>query len=564
MPFIKKHSHWLLIALGTLVWSLTMVKSGLVYSFGMGFWGANGHDGIWHLAVANSLSQGVMDMPVFSGELIRNYHLGFDLLLALLYRVTTIPLQTLYFQLLPPLIAFFFGISLYSFVMEWKGNKAIALFALFFGYFGGSWGWLVNLIRSGNFGGESMFWSQQSISTLINPPFALSLAVLFSALYYLSRYLKDARTKYFWFSALLFGLLPLIKVYAGLLAICGLFIVAVFEFIRTRKFGSLKLFAVASLLSAVLFFPFNRNSASLIVFKPFWFLDTMLSISDRFNWPRLFSALTTYRQTGNWLRLILGYIAALGIFVVGNLGTRVLGFNILKSYRRFGAVELFLLTVFTAGLFVPTAFIQVGTPWNTIQFFYYSLFVMNIFAAISFYGALRHIKEKSVRPLVIAALVLLTIPTTIDSLKHYLPSRPPAMISKNELEALEFLSTEAGRGVIFEYPVSPDPYAPPPRPLYLYESTAYVSAFSGKPTFLADTVNLNITGFDWPKRRDQSYVFVKESSASAAISFIKSNHIRYIYLPDVSNYRPVLSAEQMNGKIIFENSQVSVWAVGED
>jgi hypothetical protein len=561
MPFVRKNSHKILIALGSLIWSLTMVKSGLTYSFGLGFWGANGHDGIWHLAVAGQLAKGSFGMPVFAGELIKNYHLGFDLLLAGLFRLTRIPLSVLYFQILPPLIALAFGISLYLFVKDWKGNKSIALIALFFGYFGGSWGWLVNLFRFGNFGGESMFWSQQSISTLINPPYALSLVFLSLALLSLHRFVVNNRPKYFWLTAVLFGLLPLIKVYAGLLSLCGLFSVAVYDSLKFRRLKMWKLFAVTAAISAAVFFPFNRGAAGLIVFKPFWFLDSMLSVSDRLNWPRLFNALTAYRQTGNVLKLTLGYAVALTVFLVGNLGTRLIGLNMFKSFRRFGPMEYFLSTVFLAGFFVPTAFVQSGTPWNTIQFFYYSLYVMNIFAAVSVFYLLRRLNRRTWQPLLLSALLLLTIPTTLDSLKHYLPSRPPAMVSRQETEALKFLSGQP-RGVIFTYPVSPDPYAPAPRPLYLYESTAYVSAFSGHPTYLEDTVNLNITGFNWPLRRDLSYAFIKQASVSAALSFIEQNQIRYIYLPDVSKYRPVLSASQLGGQVIFENSQVSVWAVG--
>jgi len=43
----------LLIIIGSLVWSLTMVKSGLCWDAkcvgGIGFWGPNGHDGVWHI-----------------------------------------------------------------------------------------------------------------------------------------------------------------------------------------------------------------------------------------------------------------------------------------------------------------------------------------------------------------------------------------------------------------------------------------------------------------------------------------------------------------------------------
>ncbi|KKU02814.1 MAG: hypothetical protein UX03_C0026G0007, partial [Candidatus Woesebacteria bacterium GW2011_GWE1_45_18] len=165
----------LLVATGSLVWSLTMVKSGLVYSYGMGFWGPNGHDGVWHLALAESLSRGSRWMPVFSGEVLKNYHVGFDLVLVLLNKVTTIPIVNLYFQIIPPVLAVLIGVLVYKFVVLWRKSREEAFWATFFVYFGGSFGWMVTLLRSGEIGGESMFWAQQSVSTLINPPFALSL-----------------------------------------------------------------------------------------------------------------------------------------------------------------------------------------------------------------------------------------------------------------------------------------------------------------------------------------------------------------------------------------------------
>src|SRR3989344_8769648 len=94
-----------LICTGSLIWSLTMIKSGLVYEYGMVFWGPNGHDGVWHIALAQSLAKGSWQMPIFAGENIRNYHIGFDLILAAFHKLTFIPIHNLYFQLLPPLFA---------------------------------------------------------------------------------------------------------------------------------------------------------------------------------------------------------------------------------------------------------------------------------------------------------------------------------------------------------------------------------------------------------------------------------------------------------------------------
>src|SRR3989344_5313855 len=136
-------SSWLLIIIGSLSWSLTMVKSGLINSYGMGFWGPNGHDGIWHIALSESLAKGSWQMPVFSGESIKNYHIGFDLILAFLHKLTFIPVVNLYFQILPPIFTILIGLFCYLFVLEWKRSSVQAFWATFFVYFGGSLGFIV-------------------------------------------------------------------------------------------------------------------------------------------------------------------------------------------------------------------------------------------------------------------------------------------------------------------------------------------------------------------------------------------------------------------------------------
>src|SRR3989304_538908 len=167
-----------LLISGCLIWSLTMVKSGLVYDYGMGFWGPNGHDGIWHIVVINGLSNGSLAIPIFAGETIKNYHIGFYILVAFILKLTGIPVVNLYFQIIPPVLAFFIGFFVYKFVYEWRGSKTQALLAAFFVYFGGGFGWIITLIQNRQISGESLFWGQQSLSTLINPPYALSLIVM--------------------------------------------------------------------------------------------------------------------------------------------------------------------------------------------------------------------------------------------------------------------------------------------------------------------------------------------------------------------------------------------------
>src|SRR4030042_4291755 len=189
--FFQDKKSILLILLGTIAWSLTMIKSGLVYSYGMGFWGPNGHDGVWHIALASGLANGSWEMPIFAGEIIKNYHIGFDLVLAILHKLTFVPIYVLYFQILPPILSVLVGLYSYLFIRAWTNDKGKAYWGTFFVYFGGSLGWIVTFIRINQISGESIFWSQQSISTLINPPFALSLVLIFAGLYYLVKGVAD-------------------------------------------------------------------------------------------------------------------------------------------------------------------------------------------------------------------------------------------------------------------------------------------------------------------------------------------------------------------------------------
>lgn len=514
MHWLAKNRPWLLIITGTFLWSLTIIKSGWIYSYGMGFWGANGHDGIWHISLIESLSRGSLAMPMFSGEIIKNYHLGFDLILAGMHRLTGVPVVNLYFQIAPVILAFLIGFLTFKLTRN--------LWSVFFVYFGSNWAWAIGR-------GESAFWSQASISTLINPPYALSLVVILIGLIML-------KNKRYILAGLIFGLLVQVKIYAAILIIAGLGVAA----LKNRRL--FKTLFASLIVSLPLYLITNRQSASLVVFQPGWFLETMMALSDRLNWPRFYNAMTNYRAADNWFKAISAYAVALAIFVLGNLGTRLI--------LLFRKLDLFYTSIITVGVVLPMVFLQSGTPWNTIQFFYYSLFFAGLLA-----GEVLKVLNIKFQILV----VLLTLPTTLITLHDvYLPSRPPAMVSRSELEALNFLRHQPA-GIVLTPVVNPNPDASPPRPLYLYESTAYVSALSGQSVYMEDEVNLNITDFAWPARRQAILNLFSQTNSQTAAAWLENQHIKYLYLPQVAFVRPVLSETDLGMTKLFENSQVAIW-----
>lgn len=548
----------LLIITGTVVWSLTMIKSGLIYPFGMGFWGPNGHDGVWHVALINHLASGSLEMPIFAGESIKNYHLFYDGLLALVHRITAIPAQTLYFQIFSPITAFLVGWLTYKFVLNWRRSKVQALFAVFFVYFGGSWGWLISFLRGGEIaGGESIFWANQAISTLINPPYASSLVLLLTGLILFLKYQKKPTSKLLILQAIIFGALIQFKAYAGVIALGGLLIVALFDFFKIGKIWNknTKVFIAALIVSFAVFIPTNKNAGNLLVFSLLWLPETMLSFPDRFYWPKLASAISTYKAEGNFIKLIPAEVLALSIFWFGNLGTRVFKeFLVLRwlfRWRKLESIEVFVIAAIAIGIALPLLFIQKGNPWNTIQFIYYSLFFSGILAGI-FLGEV--VERKRFGWLIASVAIVLTLPTTIGTLRHYLPARPPAAIPYIELEALEFLKNQP-QGIVLTYPFDPALRKnwEPPQPLWVYETTSYVSAFSGKSVFLEDEMNLEITGYDWRLRREMAVDFF----AGGDYEFLEKNSIEYIYL--VNRQKLPFAEEGLGFSKVFENSQVRIY-----
>jgi len=557
--FLKNNLPLLvLVVVGSVSLFLPMIKSGLVYPFGMGFWGPNGHDGIWHLALINQLKNFSLSNPVFSGTRLTNYHFGFDLIVALISRLTTLSPLVLYFQIAPLIMAVLIGVLTYKFVVKWVDSKKSAWWATFFVYFGGSWGWLLGR-------GESTFWANQSVSSLINPPYALSLIVLLLGLIKLLDYFKTPNKKNLIVCSLLFGILIQIKVYVGIIAVgslfCLLFITLIFN--RSKFKEIFYIFLGSFLVAAIIFLPFNLNASSLLVFSPLWFPRSMISFSDRLGWFKLENARITYLNSGKWFKWVLAEGLALSIFIFGNLGTRAVGFfygGFVWKKRKINPVELVLFSALTISLVLPLLFIQKGNPWNTIQFFYYFQFLMAIFAGVTvgnLFGKTGKLKKIAIG----VFLVILTLPTTLITLKNdYLPSRAPARISIEELEALDFLKKQT-EGTVLTFPYNFDWKVKfsEPRPLYAYETTAYVSALSAHRTFLEDEMNLEITSFDWKSRKAEVVRFFLTADQLGGKTFLQENKIKYIYL--VEGQKMNLGLNDIGAEKIFENGEVSIFRV---
>ena len=525
---IRSKKNKFVLTLGFLLGAITLVtvaRSGLVYIYGLGLWGPNGHDAIFHLSLAEHFSRVLLSLnnPQINGELLKNYHFGFDWLTALAGKLTGFSLLDLYFRFVPLLIVIFLVYFLVKLLNIWRFSKFETALSLALVFLSGSAGFIAHLILArGLFGGESIFWANQSVSLLLNPPFALSILGLVIFLVFLEEHSHRLSVRELLFLSILGGVLVQIKIYAFLLLIGALFI--------RRKF---KLFLTVSLVGFLFLLPSLAGPGPKnipFVFNPLWFSRSMFESFDRVYWLALARAWQVYENNGVFTKLILVNLLALVVFYAGNLYLRLIGLGRIIFGREFSLGQNITRFIILLGLVIPLLFTQAVNPWNTIQFMYYSLFFLGIFTAKQIGVWCSQVKNKVVLTVIFLFFTLLSFPTTIGTLSDYLTSQSASRISPTELHALDVLR-RSEKGVVVSPLTSKRylPVTPDPKPLYAYASTAYISALTGQPEYLSDTINLDITGFDYQERAKNILRLYLTRDPVWVSKFLQANRISYIY-----------------------------------
>lgn len=560
-----KFLGWCTIILGSLILSITMFRSGQKYPFGLGFWGPNGHDAIWHISVINQMKFGLPPPnPIFSGTELTRYHWGFNLFAYLLNRIIPISIMTIYFRVIPIIFAFIIGILSYILVYNFTQNHFHSSLFILFNYFTSSFGWLVTLFKNHTIAGESLFWSMQSASTLINPPYAMSLIIILLVLL-LWQQKRTKNIAWAFLIGFILGLLTGIKIYAAISFGLSFFLFYLIRLFQNKKIFSFEFYLCVSMVltSLVIMLSLGLFSPqSLLVFKPFWFVHSMIESPDKFFLPKL--AALRYNLSFQLFSYKLPFILALEIalliiFIVGNLGFRIIGFHqIVKTIKlkNISPEDLLLLLVITVCLLLPTIFIQKGTSWNTIQFLYYFLFLFNFYLAQTLVGLYKIHSSLAV------IIIILSVIGSYGTLKDYLGYPPPAAVPNYELEALDYLKKQPP-GIVLSQPYDKHKKGnqPTPLPLYLYETTAYVSALTGFQGYLEDEMNLDITGYDWLTRRREALKFFdqKDKEIFENRGFLLNNHIQYVYLSNPP--LPVLNTKDLQLEKIFDNVHCQIYQV---
>ena len=567
-----------ILIVGILIQGFINFPSGFKYQEGLYFWSSQGHDGLWHVASMEAIKQSIPPQnPGFSGEVIYNYHYLVDVLMGEFGRIFPVFSSIdLYFRYFPVILSFLIGITIFAFVKRWQNSKKIGYLALFFTYFTGSFGYIVSLMHGGSiFAGETTFWAAQQNTILGNPPHAASHFLLPAFFLAFLIYLQTRSKKWIIVSFLIGSTLAGFKVSGGVVMLAGLVAAALVDLIFHRKMLT-GVLTIALVLSNALTFKSmtSPQAASFLMFLPWWFIRTMVVV--RLDWIDLELRRQFYLSLGSWngyLRVLQFETMAFIIFVVGNLGMRIIG--IIEIARKLftskgkiiaSPIETMLLVSMITGLIIPLLFVQKGLIYNNIQFMQYFILIFGFYAAVSVYNILGLLKGVFLKFFLFVLIATLSLPTVIGNLmEFYGPNTNPlAKISRSQLSALSYLKDNSNpKDIILNMPYNKDlqsKFTTQPKPIYAWYDTNYISALTGRVSYLASE---HVTLLFYPttdQREENKIKFFKQLDLSWNKEFLKQARVSFIYISKPEIEIP-LDREKNNLDTFFENDEVIIYKV---
>ncbi len=514
---LAQKTSWLLIALGSTFFFLTIgltyfdQHGNLIYQHGQ--WHDIFHDSFWHLALAQKLKQAIP--PVHPGSFlfkVSNYHYFYDLIIANFSLNYGLELLTLYFQVWPLIIAWLLGLA--SFCLMRRLQPKATEFFLFLVYFTGSLGFLVPFFIPGRAGHESIFWVSQTFVMMVNPQVIVSFVLLLTGLWLCLGWLKtfNQQTKQLNLSypGLIFVLAASslgFKSYSFVLL--SFLIGLLLGWLLIKKQLALKQVLFLGLGYSLSCLPFIVTlldlSRSSFFFKPFWFLDSLVEDPNRLYlpiWKQL--ADQFYAQQAWWPFLKIKF-KELIIFYLGNLGLRAsliflpLLLKTKKIRLNLNEPQRLIINLASLGFILcsvlPMLFLQTGVVWNSIQFFYYSLILADLLAALVLATLWEKIRPNPLSKISFGLLMLIiALPTTLGFAQEIIFN--PKQISAEKIQLVSQFQP-SDRILIC------------PEETQLYQTSLLVG-LTGSQVYLADPVTLLFLGVDAGQiEQELSLVFEK-------------------------------------------------------
>jgi len=540
----------LILSTAFIMYMLVIVPSGSRYCFegkcGIYFWGAHEHDAVWHLALMESAFRTIpFKFPVLSGQSLGGYNYLLDIVLYI-FTLTGVSAATLYFKIQPVIWFGLFSFLLYSVGKLVRSERSYIRWLLFFVFFSASFGILIQWFKHNTLSGSVGIPTMQGALGMTNPQFMWSLCVL------LAIWIITKKDKWTWSLGLLVFIGLGLKFYFIVPALI-LIVWYVCTQIVSRRASQVIMVLVSvsiGIVTAYIVF-YMGGTVGGFIWKP---LEIPHQIVEDANlwYDRIMVQERYYiQQLGHiWSpRLWWIEIRTVFYFVFFNFGIRLLGFvgfillaifnvKVMKQY-----VPI-LLAIIVCTL-IPILFIQRGTWWNSIQFLYYAIFFASIITA-DFVWRITHMRNGIWSIVVAFICILMFLPTNYETMVLFASQKETRYIPDEEIQVLRKLRDLPYGTVLTQlfHPQETDVLAD-------NYDTAYVSAYSGKLTYLADIDQLKLLGTKYVERMRR----VTEDPCSVL------SEVQYVYIRFNTPDQDIIKCPILNRdfKLVYKNKVAGVW-----
>lgn len=500
-------------------------------------------DDLWQLAIAqSSFNFFPFQLPNAAGMPMHGYHYLYSLILFIFGSLGLDMAQTN--GLLYPLFwVIAYSYLSYKFIRVITPSRLVHRLFLFLQFFGGSFGYAFTLYHQ-----HSFFMSEgmtyQPVLYLTNKPLSLSILLFLTTLIVIAKTSFAQNKSLLAVSILLFFTWGAkfhtgfaLSVWTGISAITQ----AVSSKISWRRLSIVAFCTLlCSLIAIVLFYRPDLSGnpgQSPLHWSPFALSHSIIESPGMFYLKDMTNARYFLYDQGKFsIRLIGIETLSVALYLFFMVGSRFISIASILStviQRRIQQLDVVMVSTVVILLFMMLGFVQNADWFNTMQFFALGLIILNVYTA----KTLERIKAFG--PLiwypVLIIFIAITVPYTFATAYSSIAfaHKTSLVIPDAELNALRHLR-QLPRGVVFAPigGVSGIDSEMRDRTLWKHTDVSYITALSGKQTYLSVGHQLSLLGIDYTQRKrvmlnPHSIDF---DTLSVDYVYLLKNHPQYIAL----------------------------------
>jgi len=535
-----------LIITGVLSQNVASFFMGTQTSHGISFCCVDASDSLYFASLSQEIVSHIPPFePGLSGTIVKNYHYLSNIFIAEISRVFLIPLNILQFQVSSLFLSIMLGISALSFGLYVVKREKYTLCLVFFLYLGGDFIWLFLLFLNKGVNPFVMSSLEDGVKFLSNPPRAFAIIQFFNGTTLLYYYLKEKRSLFVTtIVGIVFGTLIGFKVYIGIFAISGLFVLCIYQLFK-RNIETLKLLIVSGVVSLLLYLPVNSNAGGLY-FTGFWSFENFIS-QPYLNLGRLELSRRIFLDDNKILKSYFFEAIFFITTIFSFFGTKIIGvFQTKKSLSQIPLqIHIFLLTGLLLSFVLGFFFQQASGGSNTFNFIVSVFIIGSIYTALSMDYVTSF--KKPITFLTTIVIISLTVPRVIYETTHNiqrLTSNLYQSITPKQLEAFEYLrSQDKGLTIIDRNFFGLD------------SSSPYVSFFVNQPMYLSGAQILESHGVKVSSRNQRVLRMLDPLNIDSSQKLYKEEGIKYLVIGKTS---PIATVSATFSKTLFSNNEVVI------